>query len=98
MGVAYATKVNKYEGDAISEATYEPTEPSTKNSSFLKPSKSKNIPMVPKPELHKVENFKTEKTIKEDSRYPENKKIKDFLANTNGTELLNRNRKEEDKS
>jgi hypothetical protein len=25
MGVAYTTKVNKYEGDAISEATYEPT-------------------------------------------------------------------------
>jgi hypothetical protein len=54
--------------------------------------------MIPKPELHKVESFKTEKTIKEDSRYPENKKIKDFLANTNGTELLNRNRKEEYKS
>lgn len=43
MGVPYVTKINKYDGDAISQITYEPTEPSTKNSSFLKPaSKAKS--------------------------------------------------------
>jgi hypothetical protein len=41
MGVPYATKINQYQGNSFSEAAYETTESSTKNSSFLKP-KPKN--------------------------------------------------------
>jgi hypothetical protein len=44
MGVPYATKINKYDGEIYSQATIEPTEPSSKNSSFLKPTnKAKTV-------------------------------------------------------
>lgn len=82
VGVPYATKVNRYDGEAFSQATYEPTEPSTKNSSFLKPAKSKPIAKT----APKAEPSKTEKIIKEKEKVEEvdNKRIKDFLSNTNG--------------
>ncbi len=56
-GLPYATKLNKYDGEAYSQPNYEPTEPSTKNSSFLnKPSKPKitNIKSVTKAETAKT--------------------------------------------
>lgn len=83
MGVPYVTRINKFEPDNFSEAVYEPTEPSTKNSSFLKAAKPRQS------NVGKVEIVKPEKHIKEH----ENKKIKDFLSNTNG-ELIGR-RKED---
>jgi hypothetical protein len=97
MGVPYATKINRYQGNTFSEAAYETTESSTKNSSFLK-SKPKNE--ILKYETQKVES-KTEKTIQvkevKEIKSIDHKKKKDFLANTNGTELLNRKYKEEEK-
>jgi hypothetical protein len=91
--VPYVTKVNRYDGEAYSQATYELTEPSTKNSSFLKPAKIKTATTNVK-QTGKVETVKTEKIIKEKEKVEEveNKKIKDFLSNTNG-ELIGRKKK-----
>lgn len=61
-GLPFANTLNKYDGEAYSQTnTYEPTEPSTKNSSFLKP-KAKPTTNPSKP---KAETAKTEKIIKE---------------------------------
>ena len=58
----------RYEGETLSQAAYEPTEPSTKNSSFLK---------------SKPKGAKTDKHIPEHNEVSL-KKMKDFLSNTNG--------------
>lgn len=90
----YSTKVNRYDADALSQANYEPTEPSTKNSSFLKPKTKTAAKTAPK-----TEQAKTEKIIKEKEKVEEaeGKRIKDFLSNTNG-EMVGRKKKEEEKS
>ena len=65
---AATSQLLRYEGETLSQAAYEPTEPSTKNSSFLK---------------SKPKGAKTDKHIPGHNEVSL-KKMKDFLSNTNG--------------
>lgn len=92
-GVAYTTRVCKFASDYNEEVNSEATEPTVKNGPAGKGVKPRTGPMPSR--LEKNESVKTEKQIRQHENRNLSKKKKDFLANTNGTEVRVRNRKQE---
>ncbi len=96
QGVQYTTKLTRYTLEHYEETVSEASESTTvKQNAIHKNVKPKTGPSVPRPQKS-IEAVKTEKFLKEkEVRYAGNLRKGDFLANTNGTEILNKNKKEE---